>query len=320
VILGGRSADLDPFALGSLLGEQRCPDDNNAKLLLTGPSLADGSVAESATACWESDRNQDMARKRVLYWFRLIRRSVWPIFAIPFAILVNVFSIRDEFLPPDLVAKLKMPEWLPTFPWYYWTIIVLALIILALLEGAYREHTDFTISAAKRPELDIQFDPENIPECQLGTPPVIQYRIKVSNFRSGKTVRNCQGRVAFVERLSAPNKMSLYSEKVPLTWSYLKDLDKLDLHDGETYPLNVIQVGLVEIGGQPVARFITTQNANNAPHPFDLVGDYRCVVAVTSEDTTPKYVDFIFGWTGDPSTARIRSPAFSDKSPQPTSK
>ena len=42
-----------------------------------------------------------------------------------------------------------MPEWLPAFPWYYWTILVLVLIVVALLEGSYREHLDLTKALTK---------------------------------------------------------------------------------------------------------------------------------------------------------------------------
>lgn len=79
---------------------------------------------------------------RVCHWYRLLRRAVWPMFAIPLALLVNLFALRDEFLSPSVAAKLKLPEFLPEFPWYYWTIILLLLIIVALLEGAYREHVE----------------------------------------------------------------------------------------------------------------------------------------------------------------------------------
>ena len=164
-----------------------------------------------------------------------------------------------------------------------------------------------------RPELDIEFDPENIPECRLGNQLVMQFRMKVSNSRSGKTVRNCQGKVEFVERPTSVKGIGPYVEKVPLTWALQRDQDRTDLQDGQTLPLNVILVGLLAIGGQPVAQFIARPDANNAPHPFGAVGEYRCVVAVTSDDTRPKYVEFVFDWTGDPSTARIKNPVFSDK-------
>jgi hypothetical protein len=80
--------------------------------------------------------------KRFNHWYGLLRRAVWPLFAIPVAILLDLFSIRDEFLPPAVAARLKMPEWLPPFPWYLWTILLLVLILIALLEGAYWEHLD----------------------------------------------------------------------------------------------------------------------------------------------------------------------------------
>jgi hypothetical protein len=85
---------------------------------------------------------------RILHWYRLLRRAVWPLIVIPIAIFGNLFAIRDEFLPAQLAAKLKMPEWLPAFPWYYWTILVLVLIVIAVLEGAFREHRDLTAQLA----------------------------------------------------------------------------------------------------------------------------------------------------------------------------
>lgn len=201
-------------------------------------------------------------------------------------------------------------------------IVQLATWTLAVLCGGraafsvwVREHDTRMVVEAHlaRPELDIEFDPENIPECRLGSPPVMQFRMKVSNFRSGRTVRNCQGRVEFVERLSPSNGTGPYVEKVPLTWALQINQHRTDLQDGQTLPLNVILVGLLAIGGQPVAQFISMPDANNAPHPFGTVGEYRCVVAVTSDDTKPKYVDFVFDWTGNPSTARIKNPFFLEK-------
>lgn len=115
-------------------------------------------------------------------------------------------------------------------------------------------------------------------------------------------------------------KIGPYAEKVPLTWALQRDQDRTDLQDGQILPLNVVRVGIAVIGGPPVAQFISPPNANNAPHPFDAAGEYRCVVTVTSDDTKPKYVDFIFDWTGDPSTAKIKKVAFFDKWPSRESK
>jgi hypothetical protein len=201
-------------------------------------------------------------------------------------------------------------------------IVQLATWVLAVICGGVaafsvwtREHDARMQAEARlvRPELDIEFDPENIPECRLGSSPVMQFRMKVSNFRSGKTVRNCQGRIEFVERPSLAKSRGPYVEKVPLTWALQTNQHRTDLQDGQSLPLNVILVGLSTIGGQPVAQFISMPDANNAPHPFDTVGEYRCVVAITSDDTRPKYVDFVFDWTGNPSTARIKKPVFADK-------
>jgi hypothetical protein len=85
---------------------------------------------------------------RFVYWARLLRRAVWPLFAIPLGALGLLINIRDEFLPSTIASKLRVLDWLPTFPWYYWVLLIMAMIIIALLEGSYRDHRKLTANVA----------------------------------------------------------------------------------------------------------------------------------------------------------------------------
>jgi len=140
----------------------------------------------------------------------------------------------------------------------------------------------------------------------------IQFRMMVRNQRSKRTVHNCEGRVARVESqvLTQP-----FVEKVPLTWAFKNDLNRTDLQDGQALPLNVIILRQYA-NGQSTAQFISTSDANNPIHPFNLKGEYQCTIVVSSEETRPMYVDFIFDWTCDWMTAKVKHVKISDRVPR----
>jgi hypothetical protein len=81
--------------------------------------------------------------RRILHYWAVIRVFGWvyiaPIFV---TFLPWLGSVRDEFMPPDVAARLKMPQWLPHWPWYFWTIAALCVLILLILEGSYRLDRD----------------------------------------------------------------------------------------------------------------------------------------------------------------------------------
>jgi hypothetical protein len=79
---------------------------------------------------------------RARHWHTVIRRSAWPIFAGLLSLVGSLAFIRDEFLPQVWQVKLKMPYWLPAWHWYWWIISALSWVIVAILEGSYREHRD----------------------------------------------------------------------------------------------------------------------------------------------------------------------------------
>jgi hypothetical protein len=94
-------------------------------------------------------------------------------------------------------------------------------------------------SELARLELDIQFDPESIEECSLDEGKGWkQFRLNIRN-RSVKTIHDCHGEI---DRIESPLLARSWPEKAALTWSYLIDITKLDLHSGECKQLNVIQI------------------------------------------------------------------------------
>jgi hypothetical protein len=161
-----------------------------------------------------------------------------------------------------------------------------------------------------RYELDIQFDPENIDECRLSGDGWKQFRIKVSNRQSGKTVHNCRGTI---EKVQSRFLNEAYVEKVPLTWAVRWSEDNLDMQDGQSYSLNFV-VMYDEDASSQKAEFVCHERAHIA-HPFNQVGEYQCSILLTSEETKPQCIDFTFDWTGSRATSRIKNVKISS---QPT--
>ena len=200
---------------------------------------------------------------------------------------------RPKNLADAMNALAEMEQWWSTHtahPTLAAFFVGLSVSTVLLPEGwrAFWNHL--------RPQLDIKFDPESIHECSLNEGKGwIQFRMMVQNQRTRKTVHNCEGRVARVESqiLTRP-----FVERVPLTWAFKNDLNQTDLQDGQALPLNVIILRQYA-NGQSTAQFISTSDANNPIHPFNLKGEYQCTIVVSSEETRPLYVDFIFDWTSD---------------------
>ena len=51
------------------------------------------------------------------------------VFALPTTVLSTVVLYRDEFLSAVVAAKWKLLTWLPAWPWYWWTIGTLIIVI-----------------------------------------------------------------------------------------------------------------------------------------------------------------------------------------------
>lgn len=75
------------------------------------------------------------------------RRSTWREIAwrpavaavcLIFTIIPALTWLRDEFLPPAIQEKWKLPKLLPHWPWWVWTIAGLSILILTIGESAYK--------------------------------------------------------------------------------------------------------------------------------------------------------------------------------------
>ena len=131
--------------------------------------------------------------------------------------------------------------------------------------------------------------------------------MKVSNRRYGKTLHTCKGPVDRVESITLNRP---FVEKVPLTWAVRWNEDYLNLQDGDSYPLNVILMS--DDDGTSKAEFVRRTDAHNA-NPFRQLGEYQCSILLTSDETKPKHVTFVFDWTGDWKTATIKDVKTSDE-------
>lgn len=79
--------------------------------------------------------------RRIAYFHRLLHRSVAALIAFIVSTLGVLFALRDEFLPPEIAARYKMPEWFPHVAWYWWVIAFLVVLLVSVLEASYQEHT-----------------------------------------------------------------------------------------------------------------------------------------------------------------------------------
>lgn len=247
-------------------------------------------------------------RRYISEYFQALLRGVWSGFGLTdtlIVVLIVVAFLAGWFT--DTNFREHPPAWLIA-------CLAFLLIIFEAFRSAYqiyaveRERALRLERQLARSDLTIQFDPDNIDECTLDEGKGwIQFRMKITN-TCGKTIHNCLGELARVKSslLSRP-----YVEKVPLTWARMVDITALEIHNGATRLLNVIQIYDGRAGVPPKAQFISPADANNPIHPFEQLGSYDCTVTVSGEETNSKYVSFTFNWTGN-RTASIRNVRVSD--------
>ena len=84
---------------------------------------------------------------RLKIYFEVLRSTRQWLFVGPLALLGVVQSIRDEFLPSAVAEAFKLPIFLPNWSWLQWTLLVLLLVVLLTLEGAYQ--------AVKRRDVEV---------------------------------------------------------------------------------------------------------------------------------------------------------------------
>ncbi len=125
-------------------------------------------------------------KNRAKHWHAIFRRSIWQVIAAFFGVAGALSFVRDEFLSPEWQAKLKMPRWLPAWPWYWWVISALVCVIIAIMEGSYREYRSLSERVGKTATTDPKRQPE-IEICFYRRSPYEE--IEVSHGRTLSTVR-----------------------------------------------------------------------------------------------------------------------------------
>jgi hypothetical protein len=79
------------------------------------------------------------AKGRFQIWTELMLRPTWRwLLLAPLAVLGTLQTVRDETLPPATAEKYRLDRWLPNWPWEWYAIIALGILIFVILESAYR--------------------------------------------------------------------------------------------------------------------------------------------------------------------------------------
>ena len=69
----------------------------------------------------------------------LLFKPIWRrLVTVPFALLGVAAFIRDEILPSDSIAKLKLSDVLPAWPWEWFALAFLVLVLIIASESCFR--------------------------------------------------------------------------------------------------------------------------------------------------------------------------------------
>jgi hypothetical protein len=77
-----------------------------------------------------------MQRRKI--WWEILHPTWGWLVLTPFAILSAVQAVRDEYLAPEVAAHYRLPEILPKWEWERWALVTATLLVVLLLESAYR--------------------------------------------------------------------------------------------------------------------------------------------------------------------------------------
>jgi uncharacterized protein YdcH (DUF465 family) len=86
---------------------------------------------------------------RVRHSWAILKRSAFSWVAGLFSVLGAAALIRDEALSAEWQSRLKMANWLPQLEWHWWAIAALVFLLIAVLEGSYREFRDLSAAAGR---------------------------------------------------------------------------------------------------------------------------------------------------------------------------
>ncbi len=78
-----------------------------------------------------------LSQRAKFYWACVSPYNTW--LSAGYTLLGVITTIRDELLPEPW-KKHRVIELLPSWPWYVWIVLGIALVAIALIEGALRQH------------------------------------------------------------------------------------------------------------------------------------------------------------------------------------
>jgi hypothetical protein len=186
---------------------------------------------------WLENRLHFWKESLSLWWFAVV--AIWTGFS-------NAATLRDNFLPPALQAKWATLEILPRWGWKEWSIGLLVIGLVAVLEGTYRRFAkEQAIIAEKEVAIEKLTFPEDFPEVYFAR--WGQARVNATSHRldflqhgfyvrnDGKTASEFQVESFQIGSLIAKSKaieVSKDSEAFALVWVQgdpYPDVNKFDL-------------------------------------------------------------------------------------------
>src|SRR5207245_8697536 len=78
-------------------------------------------------------------KKRVPVWKAILWRRLVIVVTVAWTILSNFTTVRDNFLPSKIRDALEPLTFIPRLPLWSWALGLLVILLITIMEGAYRE-------------------------------------------------------------------------------------------------------------------------------------------------------------------------------------
>lgn len=77
-------------------------------------------------------------RSGARFWRDVVILPAWKwLVFVPLALLGAFQSIREE-LPSSVQHRVQLPDYVPTWPWWAWLLILYSLVLAIILESTFR--------------------------------------------------------------------------------------------------------------------------------------------------------------------------------------
>src|SRR5712692_10428209 len=81
----------------------------------------------------------DAVKQRAVVLKAVLRRPLAIYIAAAWTVFSTLATLRDNFLPEKLRGALQVLKLIPKLPWWVWSLGVLAILLVSVIEGAYQE-------------------------------------------------------------------------------------------------------------------------------------------------------------------------------------